>query len=142
MSRAGKRKKRLPAAEYKWQYRLLSCMRQMLIGREDSLSELYGLCDSEGQRKLVKDLILRFEYVDYEGYAECLKEMAEYILESGYDLNTTGIVAMTLDDKADSSQAVLQDFKTVIGEKAGRSIADCNNFDHIDRLHQGGVRHI
>lgn len=59
---------------------LIKCQKELLLEKDDILSELYDLCDDEEQRNLVKQLLINFSFMDEEVYNLCLLDMRNYIV--------------------------------------------------------------
>lgn len=120
---------------------LLKCQLEMLRNREDSLTELYDICENKDQLELVKELITDFSEMNDEVYNLCLLEMANVIIGKGFSLDECFVVAMAHDHTPDSSQNVLQDLKLHLGMKGFPSKNYCNRIDRSwkkDFLH---IRH-
>ena len=54
---------------------LIKSQKELLLEKDDILSELYDLCDDEEQRNLVKQLLINFSLMDEDVYNLCLLEM-------------------------------------------------------------------
>lgn len=108
---------------------LIKCQKELLLEKDDILSELYDLCDDEEQRNLVKQLLINFSFMDEEVYNLCLLDMRNYIVNRGYPLNECLLVATAHDHLPDSSQSVLQDIKFFMELAGFPSDNYCNRFD-------------
>lgn len=108
---------------------LIKSQKELLLEKDDILSELYDLCDDEEQRNLVKQLLVNFSLMDEDVYNLCLLEMSNYIVNRGYPLNECLLVATAHDHLPDSSQGVLQDIKFFMELKHFPSDNYCNRFE-------------
>lgn len=113
----------------------------MLAGKDEELKELYDMCNNEQQQALVKELLKRFKYVDDKAYAELLRKASNFIKSLGYKAAEMCLLAITIDENADSSQAVLQDMKVTLGLEMEQEIETCNHMDNIMKLYSKGCRH-
>lgn len=113
----------------------------MLKDKDVALAELYNLCDTDIQRDLVKDLIIRFHCFDDDIYNLALMQIVEHISNLGYNIKKTAIVAFCHNSEADSSQEILQDLKVPIARKLDQQIKTNNRFDHLHKTYQSGYRH-
>lgn len=129
--------------EYEWILLQIKQREDLLKGRDKALGELFKICDNSDQLDLVADLLKRFNYISSSYYGELIAKMAGHIKGLGLLPNELGITAMTIDEKADSSQAVLQDCKVPICIEFGERINDCNLFDRdsLEKLYNRGCRH-
>lgn len=125
--------------EFEWIFSLQHAQKTMLKGKDSALSELYGICDNQNQRNLLKDLIIRFNCFDEEVYNLALIEITNFVACLGYDPKKTAIVALCHDSLADSSQVVLNDLKIYINNKTGISVF-INRFDKIVKHYKTGIR--
>lgn len=128
--------------EYDWILSLQKSQKTMLKGKDNALAELYNICDTENQKLLVKEMIVRFNCFEEEVYNLALLEMANYIASLGYPLAETSIVAFCHDSEADSSQKVLQDLKVPLAKVCGQNVMTINRFDRIQRhYNKYNIRH-
>lgn len=129
--------------EYNWIMKVLASQREMLSGKTDALSELYKMCDSEGQLSLVSSLIERFYYLPPDRYCSLLSDMANYIFNIGYPENEISVTALEFKSSSDSSQAILQDLKVPLAIAFGHKVSDCNIFreDDLKLSYSKGYRH-
>lgn len=130
-------------AEFDWLMGVLASQREMLSNREDALSELYKMCDSESQLNLLSSLINRFCYLSPSRYGSLLNEMAEHIFNIGYPENEISVTAMEIRSGSDSSQAILQDLKVPLALVFNHRVKDCNKFtkEDLERSYCAGSRH-
>ncbi|MCM1291720.1 MAG: hypothetical protein NC207_07305 [Bacteroides sp.] len=130
-------------AEFDWLLSVLASQREMLSNREDALSELYKMCDSESQLNLLSSLINRFCYMTTDRYCSLLNGMAEYIFKIGYPENEISVTAMEIKSGSDSSQAILQDLKVPLALAFDHRVRDCNKFtkEDLERNYWVGCRH-
>lgn len=136
------RQSNMKRKEFEWIFSLNKKQTSMLKGNDLALLELYNLCDTDSQRGLIKDLLVRFHCFEDGIYNLALKEIANYIKGLGYDLDKTAIVAFCHNSQADSSQEVLQDLKVPIAQVCGKSIMTINRFDKIcKKYNSDGIRH-
>ena len=108
---------------------LIKCQKELLLEKDNILSELYDLCDDEEQRNLVKHLLINFSLMDEDVYNLCLLEMSNYIVNRGYPLDECLLIATAHDHLPDSSQGVLQDIKFFMELKHFPSDNYCNRFE-------------
>lgn len=108
---------------------LIKSQKELLLEKDDILSELYDLCDDEEQRNLVKQLLINFSLMDEDVYNLCLKDMSNNIVNRGYSLDECLLVATAHDHLPDSSQSVLQDIKFYMELAGFPSDNYCNRFD-------------
>lgn len=128
--------------EYNWIMSLQRRQRTMLKQRDDALLFLYRSCDTQEQKDLLKDLIIRFNCFDEEIYNLALNGMAEYIYNLGYNADEIAVVAFAHDSEADSSQEVLQDIKVPLARLFDQNIHTVNRFDRIRRTYnRAGIKH-
>jgi len=113
----------------------------MLNGKDESLLELYRLCDHDFQRNLLKKLLINFDCFDDDIYNLALIEMASYIIDLDYPKEKTAIVALCHDSNADSSQAILQDIKVPLARLSGTTYKTINRFDKIRKAYNEGYRY-
>ena len=108
---------------------LIKSQKELLLEKDDILSELYDLCDDEEQCNLVKQLLVNFSLMDEDVYNLCLKDMSNNIVNRGYSLDECLLVATAHDHLPDSSQSVLQDIKFYMELAGFPSENYCNRFD-------------
>ena len=97
----------------------LSSQQPWLTRRGAELYETVGICDNADQRKLVMDLISRFHFRSAEEYLEDRRKMAEIIIKRWECLpDNTMLIAVQDNGCADSSSAVVQQFKGPLAEHA------------------------
>jgi hypothetical protein len=122
---------------------VLSSQLEMLSGKNDALSELYSMCNSDSQLVLISDLLKRFNYVDATCYGELLVKMANYIRQIGYPEQEISVTALAIDESSDSSQAILQDLKVPLAIAFNRQVRDSNKFEKksLERNYCAGCRH-
>lgn len=133
---------KLKKKEYDWIFFLQRRQKTMLKGKDTALAELYNICDTEAQKSLIKDMIVRFNCFEEEVYNLALLEMANYISLLGYPLAETAIVAFCHNSGADSSQEVLQDLKVPLARVCGQNVMTINRFDRIQRYYNNSnIRH-
>lgn len=130
-------------AEYDWIFRLISQREDFLAGREDGLTELYRLCDTDEQRMLVGDLLCRFHIFTHDDYDSMLYRMANYAAALGFPADKTLCVAMTKKKASDSAQAIVHDIKVPMELAFGDTVRDTNQFDvgHLLNMYHNGIRH-
>lgn len=126
--------------EFLWKYSLIRKQRTMLSGKDDSLSELYNLCENDSQRDLISDLLIRFDCIDDSLYDLALRSIAKRIAALKYEPTELAVVALCHDSNADSSQAVLHDLRLYVANETGNTnipfinrfekIASCYNTEH------------
>lgn len=126
---------------YNWIFSLSKKQTAMLKDKDNALAELYGLCDNDIQRNLIKDLIIRFHCFDEEIYNLALMQIVEYISNLGYNIQNTAMVAFCHDSSADSSQEILQDLKVPMTKRLNYTIKTINRFDHLHKIYNAGYRH-
>jgi hypothetical protein len=126
---------KLTRKEYDWIFSLQKSQKTMLKGKDEVLSELYNICDTEPQKLLVREMIVRFNCFEEEIYNLALGGMANYIASLGYPLAETAVVAFCHDSEADSSQGVLQDLKVPLSMACKQNIRTINRFDKIQRYY-------
>ncbi len=128
--------------EFEWVVSLQQKQRAMLKDKSDMLFELYELCDTEQQKDLLRDLIIRFNCFDEEIYNLALLSMANYISGLGYNWAETAIVAFCHNSSADSSQRLLQDIKVPLYKLCNYNILSINRFDRIERFYRrNAIKH-
>ncbi len=105
---------------------------------EDALEKLlYSDCSADVHRNLMIELINRFEYLSNEKYSSILGDLAEDIgTDPDLSDQSTQIVAMSADDKADSSQYVLYGLKPFLEKMDWRSYKQVNTFGHAYRTYK------
>ncbi|MDT8867102.1 phosphoribosyltransferase-like protein [Vibrio fluvialis] len=110
----------------------LSKTQSWLGPRIEALSSLlFDECVTEPQRKLVISLLERFKFLDDEGVADALTWFIEEIVtDPDLSSETTQIVAMTFDSKADSGQYILQLLKPKFAAEGWRDHLLVNRCDH------------
>lgn len=127
--------------EYNWILSLQRRQKTMLNGKDESLLELYRLCDEDTQRNLIRDLLIKFDCFDDEIYNLALIEMSRFIINLNYPQDKVAIVALCHDSSADSSQAILDDIKVPLAKLSGFSYKTINRFDKIKKAYNQGYRH-
>jgi hypothetical protein len=115
----------------------------MLSGKNEALSELYSMCNSDSQLVLISDLLKRFNYVDATCYGNMLITMANYIHNIGYPEDKISVTALAIDHFSDSSQAILQDLKVQLAVAFNHRVHDSNKFEKesLERNYNAGCRH-
>lgn len=132
---------KLSKLEYDWIFSLQKRQKTMLKGKEESLLELYRICDQDFQRNLLRDLLIEFHCFDDDIYNLALIEMSRYIINLGFPKEETAIVALCHDSNADSSQALLQDIKVPLARLSGTTYKTINRFDKIQKYYNQGYRY-
>lgn len=125
-----------PRKEFEWVVSLQQKQKAMLKNKTDMLYELYELCETEQQRDLLKDLIVRFDCFDEDVYNLALLSMVEYISSLGYNWDETAIVAFCHNSSADSSQRLLNDIKVPLYKACNCNVVTINRFDRIERFYR------
>lgn len=85
-----------PRKEFEWVVSLQQKQKAMLKNKTDMLYELYELCETEQQRDLLKDLIVRFDCFDEDVYNLALLSMVEYISSLGYNWDETASIVQLI----------------------------------------------
>lgn len=114
----------------KFVFDLMARQYDMLKGKDDSLKELYELCDTDEERQLVGQLIVDFSDMNDDLYNLCLLDMSNYIINKGFPLKECLIVATAHNRYPDSSQDVVQSLKLPLGMAGMDMFNFCNRFDH------------
>lgn len=134
----------LTQAEFDWILQQISQREDFLSGREEGLAELFRLCDTNEQRQLVSDLLNRFYIFTHDNYDSTLYKIADYAATLGFKANETLCVAMTKENRSDSSQAIIHDIKVPMELAFGDTVRDINQFNTgqiFDKYTQNGYRH-
>jgi hypothetical protein len=98
-----------------------------LFNRKEELSDLIEFCKDKSEFDLINELLNRFLFLYPGKRVECWEIMANQIFHTwNLDHKDTQIVAMAKDEKADSSQAVLQMLKSPIRKITGRNATTKN----------------
>lgn len=106
-----------------------------LIDKGDELKELISNCKKQEHKNLIFDLLEDFNFVNDTLFKEYLNLMADYIVnDSGFDMNSTQIVGMSMDSSPDSSQWVIQLLKPILTKKGWNNVKMSNNFAKGVRL--------
>lgn len=132
----------LSKKKFNWIMSLLESQSTMLKGKDEALLELYNICDTEKQKALIKELLLRFNCFEQEIYNLTLIGIAKYVKSLNYPKEKTAIVAFCNNTEADSSQEVLQDLKIPIAKIFKSELLSINRFDKILSSYTNkGIRH-
>lgn len=101
-----------------------------LTSKENEFWSLIDNCKDSEHQDLIFDLIERFNYVSQDLFIKYLESMADYIInETGFEINKTQIVGMTMDDNPDSSQWILHQLKSILTQKGWNNVKITNRFD-------------
>ncbi len=110
-----------------------------ISSKKDELDELINFCDSKKNKNLIFSLLERFEYLDTHKLNYIYDKLSDYIInESEFCEDTTQFLSMTMDEKADSSQKILDQIKHYFFKKGWRNITTVNNFNKYIRHYQNG----
>lgn len=114
-----------------------------LCEKEDSLVELFNLCDNGHERKLLIDLLHEFSFLDQKLLNNCLNNLADFIInDSGFCENSTQVSAITYDDEVDSSQKILDYLKVPLYNKGWSNVKNVNRFGAIPKNFKEGKKQI
>ncbi len=106
-----------------------------LVEKEEELKELLSSCKKQEYKNLIFELLEDFSFVNDTLFKTYLNLMADYIInDSGFDINTTQIVGMSMDSSPDSSQWVIQLLKPILTKKGWNNVKMSNNFTKGVRL--------
>ena len=124
-------------------YRLLP-RQGWLYDKGDELNNLLMSCNNEAQKSLIFSLLEEFQYVNSEILPKYLDLMAEYIInETGYNIESTQIVGMTMDSNPDSSQWILQQLKPMLTKKGWNNVKITTNFHRgVSKLNKEGLNQL
>lgn len=97
---------------------------------DELMSLLYSDCTTEKQRRLIIDLLDRFNHLSNSEYREGINKLVDrIILDSRFDVTNTQLVAMAADRKPDSSQYMIYDLKPLFEKKKWRGHKMVNRYD-------------
>lgn len=94
--------------------------------REPRIEELISICETREQKELVFSLLDRFHYLKNDMILVYLEQMADYIINSGFEKERTLLVACTYDEKADSGQKILDMIKVPLYQRGWKRIQTIN----------------
>ena len=127
--------------EFNWVYHLIQDRKDLLENKDEELAELFRLCDNQTQRDLISNLLHQFFFLDGKQYGFLLAQMAKYINSLNYPIDKLIVMAMTIDDKPDSSQDVIQNLKVYLAKEYDKEIKVCNSMSDINGWYNKGFRH-
>lgn len=114
-----------------------------LLKKQDKLKELIDFCGNTEHKDLIISLLERFHYLTDETLGFLLNEISDYIInKSGFDVDSTQILAITYDDEADSSQKILDLIKMPLFEKGWRDVKTVNRFGACNKNYKEGKTQI
>lgn len=110
---------------------------------DDAVFELIRFCETENEKKLLDCMMSDFSKnilndVEANKY---IMQMARQIGQMNYPKDTTAIIAMSYDTKADGSQEVLNQLKVPLELNKVSYKCTETRFAFIERLHNNGIRH-
>ncbi len=110
-----------------------------LIPKENELSELIDFCESKGKKELIFSLLDRFHYLKNKTLNMILNSIADYIInDTGFNIETSQILAITYDDEADSSQKILDMIKMPLYQKGWRNFKTVNHYSSSIKNYKKG----
>lgn len=124
------------------QFMHLYSQQSWLVKKEPNIEELISTCETGVQKGLIFSLLERFHYLKEDALNMFLNEIANYIIDCGFDINKTQVVACTFDEEADSGQKVLDMLKAPLYEKGWRNIKTVNNVGKVIKFVQKGKNQI
>jgi hypothetical protein len=101
-----------------------------LAEKESELMEMVSSCKTVEQEDLIFSLLEDFQYVGDDILKRYIESIADYIInESGYDIEKTQIIGMSMDDNPDSSQWILHQLKPIMTKKGWNNVKITTRFD-------------
>lgn len=114
-----------------------------LSEKENSLIELFEICETDEHKDLIVDLLSEFRYPNYQelnGYLNFISE--KIIYQTGFKQESTQIASITIDDEADSSQKVLDYIKIPLFKMGWSTVKTVNRFNNIPKNFKKGKTQI
>jgi len=94
---------------------------EWLAERHPAVFDLIYLCGTTDRRKFIADLLERFKYLNSKEKTKFYQSIFRKIIDGwGFIEENTQIVATALDDRPDSSQRILDEFKVIVIEEWGK----------------------
>ncbi len=112
-----------------------------LIDKKDELNQLVKFCGDD--LDIVISLLERFVNIEDKALKHYLEEMADFIINySGYSEETTQIVAMSYDEKADSGQKTLDQLKMILFKAGWKNVQTVNTCGGATKQYKKGKTQI
>ncbi len=111
--------------------------------RKTELEELLKFCDSESQKKIIISLLEEFSFLNQDLYQKKLNKICDFIMiGSGFNEETTQIVALTKTESADSGQVVLYHLRNSLHGLGWRNFKDVNKLGSAKKIYNQGFNQI
>ena len=128
-------------AEIRFITELTKRQKFMLSEKQETLRELFYLCDTDEQRSLMHQLITDFYLMEDSVYNLCIFKIADCIMQTGLQDSDIVIMAMCSDHNLDSSQEVAKDIVFALAMKGWAQVKSCNRVDRFMKYYAMGYRH-
>ena len=121
-------------------YKLLP-RQNWLSEKENELINLLTSCKNEAQKDLIFDLLEDFHYLNSDIFTKYLELIAGYIInDTGFEIEKTQIVGMTMDSNPDSSQWLLHQLKPILTKKGWNNVKITTSFHRgVRKLNKDGL---
>ncbi len=115
-------------ADYNRFYKILP-KQNWLAEKEEELKELLTSCKKQTHKNLLFELLEEFSFINDALFKIYLNLIADYIInDSGFEIDRTQIVGMTMDSTPDSSQWILQQLKPILTRRGWNNVKITTNF--------------
>jgi hypothetical protein len=114
-----------------------------LRDRKIEIEELLKFCDNESQKDIIIDLLEEFTFLNQDTYQKTLNQVCDFIINhSGFNEETTQIVALTKTESADSGQVVLYHLRNSLFGLHWRKFKDVNKLGSSKKIYNQGFKQI
>ncbi|MFH1674572.1 MAG: hypothetical protein ABIF87_14260 [Pseudomonadota bacterium] len=113
-----------------------------LIPKKTEFTNLLKLSRKKDAKEMIFSLLERFHYLNDSTFHYLLNEIADSIIGCGFGIETTQLLSITYDDKADSSQKILDMIRIPLFKKGWRSIKTVNHYRSSVKNYKNGKNQI
>ncbi|EOQ65763.1 MULTISPECIES: hypothetical protein [Acinetobacter calcoaceticus/baumannii complex] len=97
---------------------------------------LFEDCETDDQAQLIIDILDQLKYITMHEYNSYLSDLALDIATCGIEPESSFIVAMSADSKADSGQSVLYDLKNELSKIEWKGYRSVNRYDQTPKAYK------
>ncbi|MCI1785267.1 MAG: hypothetical protein LKI59_03890 [Bacteroidales bacterium] len=111
--------------------------------RKSEVEDLIKFCDKESQKDIIFDLLEEFSFLRQDEYQHNLNKVCDYIIsQSGFNEQTTQIVALTKTEASDSGQVVLYHLRNSLYGMGWRKFRDVNKLGSAKKVFDKGYNQV
>lgn len=111
--------------------------------RKAEVEDLIKFCDKESQKDIIFDLLEEFSFLRQDEYQQNLNKVCDYIIgQSGFNEETTQIVALTKTESSDSGQVVLYHLRNSLYGMGWRKFRDVNKLGSAKKVFDKGYSQV